>query len=930
MRQLLRGALQIVAFALLHCALLYGAEAPAVALQFHVQFDRAGITSLKFAGDKFDTDYIADESTLGHVRIRYKMGENEWREFSTEETTNKYERLPDSHSRRALQQLSIVYNPQSWLKNEYYADLELTERFRVEADALYWTIFIRNPTHKPIELGDIFLPLPFNTSKRWDKDITYTQRVVQHQYISGHGSFLYWMRPNGIGPFLVMTPVAKCPLFEATRSEMNFAPAKLEYADRGGVYILSGKKGADDKARGGTWRQPQTTVTLQPTNSEHDGITYAFKFRWAKDYDGVRNVLFEEGLLDANVVPGMTVPVGTEAMVAIRSRNLIKSVTPEFPDTTQVTGSPGKDRSTSIYKVKFSRLGENELVVHFGKEQYAVLEFFVTESISTLIKKRASFLVTHQQHRDPSKWYNGLFSEWDMRAHVLRGPDDKDGLADYILASDDPALCKAPYIAAKNALFPDAKEIEAVEYYLQNFVWGKLQMTTEEKYPYAVYGIDNWKINRDSKPTDRYGWTDHLWRPYDYPHIVLLYWSMYQIARDHPQLVHYLDKDGFLERAYGTARAFYIYPWQFAHWSTNELGNYNELVIADLINELYRVGWREKADLLRKDSEAKVEYFVNDQPDLFYSEFPFDPTAFESTGAFAHYATEQLKNPAKTLKVSAADLERFTQEQLTGNICTRGWLEPNYWQLGVEGNLRYMSQMGGWSILDYGLYYSKNPWPYLRLGYASFLSSWALMNTGTPQSNYGYWYPGPENDGGAGSAYVPQSYGSNWFGKQQPRGAWQYSGEIDLGFSGALRSAAVVVADDPIFGRIAYGGELHSAGGRTEVIPEDGVGRRLHILDDRHRVHLILSRDGFAQGEPLRFDDDLREIAFTIENRDPHPGPSHTVDMTISGLPGTYELIADAKPLAPRIVGPNSAIANIPIEGTRSRVVLRRVAGNRH
>ena len=30
-------------------------------------------------------------------------------------------------------------------------------------------------------------------------------------------------------------------------------------------------------------------------------------------------------------------------------------------------------------------------------------------------------------------------------------------------------------------------------------------------------------------------------------------------------------------------------------------------------------------------------------------------------------------------------MERFTQEQLTGNICTRGWLEPNYWQLGVEG-----------------------------------------------------------------------------------------------------------------------------------------------------------------------------------------------------------------------------------------------------
>jgi len=819
-----RSGLGVIAFVLfLGSRLLLAAEAPGQPPQFSVQLDSAGITSLKFAGDKFDTDYISADSTLGHVRVRYKLGENEWRQFSTEDSTNKVQRLPDARSGRALEQLSVVYNPQSWIKNEYYADLELTERFRVEPDALYWTILIRNPTHKPIELGDVFLPLPFNTGKRWDKDITYTQRVVQHQYISGHGSFLYWMRPNGVGPYLVMTPVAKCPLFEPTRSEMNFAPAKLEYADRGGVFILSGKKGAEDKARGGTWRQPQTTVTLWPTNSEHDGITYAFKFRWAKDYDGVRNVLFEEGLLDVNVVPGMTVPTGTEVSVAIRSRGPIQSVVPEFPDTTQVIASSGKDRNTSIYKIKFSRLGENELVVHFGREQYAILEFFVTESLSTLIKKRASFLVTHQQHRDRSKWYDGLFSEWDMRAKVLRGPDDKDGLADYILASDDPALSKAPYIAAKNVIYPERNEIEAVEYYLENFVWGKLQMTTQEKYPYAIYGIDNWKVNRDSKPADRYGWVEHLWRPYDYPHMVLLYWSMYQIARDHPDLVHYLDKDGLLERAYGTARAFYTYPLQFAHWSTNELGNYNELVIADLIAELDRVGWRDKADVLRKFWEAKVEYFVHDQPDLFYSEYPFDPTAFESTGAFARYAIEELKNPSPTLKLSVADVERFTQEQLAGNLCTRGWLEPNYWQLGVEGNLRYMSQMGGWSILDYGLYYAKNPWPYLRLGYASFLSSWALMNTGTAQSNYGYWYPGTENDGGAGSAYVPQAYGSNWFGKQQARGAWQYSGEIDLGFSGALRDAAVIIADDPIFGRTAYGGELRRFPGRSEVVPEDGV-----------------------------------------------------------------------------------------------------------
>ncbi|HXJ04919.1 MAG TPA: DUF5695 domain-containing protein [Candidatus Acidoferrum sp.] len=910
----------VLVFALLPPATAFAQQQPA---QFRVEFDKAGITSLKFAGDKYDTDYIADEGTLGHIHIRYKMGDMEWREFSTETPDNRYQRLPDIRSRRATQQLNIIYNPQAWIRNEYYADLELTQRFRAEADAVYWTIFVRNPTHKPIVLGDLFLPLPLNTGKRWDKEITYTKRVVQHQYISGHGSFLYWMRPNGEGPYLVMTPVSKCPLFEPTRSEMNFEPAKLEYADRGGVYILSGRKAEEDQARGGNWRQPQSTHTLTPTNSQRDGVTYAFKFRWAKDADAVRQVLVEEGLLDVNVVPGMTVPTGEDALVSIRTRSVIESVDPEFPAQTQMD-APTQHGQTAIYRVRFRRLGENKLTVHFGNHQYAVLEFFVTQPIATLIRKRAAFLVSHQQHRDPSKWYNGLFSEWDMKKQVLRGPDDKDGLADYILASDDPALCKAPYIASKNIDYPDAAEITSVEYYLKNSVWGKLQMTTEERYPYAVYGIDNWKINRESKPEDRYGWTEHVWRAYDYPHVVLLYWSMYQLAKRYPQFVQYLDKDGYLERAYGTAHAFYTYPWQIARWSANEVGNYNELVIADLITELDTVGWHEKAEILRKGWEGKVEYFINSQPDLFYSEFPFDPTAFESTGAFAHYAIEQLKNPMHTLKVNAQDVKRFTDEQLACNISTRGWLEPNYWQLGVEGNMRYMSQMGGWSILDYALYYAKDPWPYLRLGYASFLSSWALMNTGTPESSYGFWYPGKENDGAAGSAYVPQAFGSNWFGKQQPRGAWQYSGEIDLGFSAALRTAAVIVAQDPIFGRIVYGGALQQKRNLMEIIPWDGIGRRFHFIGRQRRFHLELEHDGFTAGTPIILSEDLSELTFEIENRDPQ-GQPHTNRLLVSGFSG-YQVLVNGKPVAELPSSSLGVMVALPLTGARpERVSLRRI-----
>src|SRR5947209_15229722 len=75
----------------------------------------------------------------------------------------------------------------------------------------------------------------------------------------------------------------------------------------------------------------------------------------------------------------------------------------------------------------------------------------------------------------------------------------------YVLTCDDPGLCKAPYVAEKNVSFPDQKEIEGLEYYLEHFVWGKLQRTDKETpYPYGVYGTPNWYVDRD--PARRRAW----------------------------------------------------------------------------------------------------------------------------------------------------------------------------------------------------------------------------------------------------------------------------------------------------------------------------------------------------------------------------------------------------------------------------------------
>ncbi len=815
------------------------AAAAAMDSPFKIEFDAGTVISLKYAQDQIDTNYIGSGRRLGDVFIRYRTQDGDWQ--ST-----------DGRSVPILAE----------------------SRFETQPNALLWTLTVKNASSETLEIGDLALPLPIGGRSRRQGPV-----ILKHGLVSGHGSFLFWMRANNIGPYLTLTPADE---------------THLEYWDTRNrqyrVYIHSVVAGAEAKERGCNWRQPHTSLTLAPQERR----SYAFKFRWADDYDTVRQILVDEDQIDVHVVPGMTVPTDLFAKFALRTKQEIEAVEAEFPDATEIE-SLGAKGDYRLYQVRFARLGENRLTVRYGNGRHVFLEFFCTEPLETLIKKRAAF-IARCQHRDPNKWYNGLISEWNMETQVLLGPDNYDrirGWRIYEVTCDDPGLCKPAFLAAKNAEFPVPSEIEAMDYYLKHFVWGGLQRTTEETYSYGIYGIPDWKQNRDSNEPGRNGRL-HLWRCYDYPHVVVMYFSMYRIARDYPQIKTALTAKEYLQRAYGTALAMFTVPMQIEKWSAYGTGFYNELVIVNLIAELEAVGMKAEAKTLRSHWQRKVRRFVNDKPDLFRSEYAFDSTGFESTHALAKYA---LQHAGRTgFSVSREDAERFMETQMAANIFCRGWLEPAYYLLGSDfrgsgGNsytLTYMSQMGGWGVLDYALNFAKVPAPYLRLGYASYLSAWALMNTGTPESNYGYWYPGAANDGAAGGGFEPAPYGTTWLGQPHHRGSWYYACEIDLGYCGALRTAATVLADDPIFGRFCFGGDWRQTSDAIEIVPRDGLRRRFHALLDEGKLSLLLDGDRFAAAEPIVLKNDLTRLQLCVDTDNP---ACHTARLRISGLPaGKYVL----------------------------------------
>ncbi|MEO7529760.1 MAG: DUF5695 domain-containing protein [Sediminibacterium sp.] len=896
---------------------------------FTFNADRYGIASLVKTNDVHPTSYIRKGRVFGDVTIRYV-----------------HNRKLDSIS-ASTSSLSSVSNDgrmvSSWSpETKSGKALQLAQTFDLRADAITWQIKLSNTTGTDIRIEDLALPLLYNNGGGENPKEIFEQRVVKHHFISGNNSFIFWERPTGLGPYLVMVPLPGTSLeYFSTNSTL---PAERNTFI---AYLHSNLTG--NKETRGTWRQPHTTAVIAANSNK----IYGFKFRWANDYTAIRTMLEEEGLIDVQVMPGMTVPADLDATIALRTKHKIGSVVAEFGPSTTIRYLGEKQKGTHLYSIHFSRLGENKLTVTYGNQYKTYLEFFVTEPLETLYKKRASFIVNRQQHTDSGKWYNGLFGVYDMKNAQLRGPDNADffdtSRLSYVLTCDDPGLCKAPFLAAKNVAYPNQQEINAVEYYIENFVWGGLQRTDQETpYAYGVYGTPNWKVNRDnatrqanSSDTNRFKM--HVWRSYDYPHIMMMYYHMYQVAKMYPNMTRYLDKAGYLERAKQTAIAYFKYPYEILPWyETYKWGCYNELLIPDLIEDLKREGFTKDADFLTAEWEKKVKYFLYDDQYPFRSEYAIDATAFESSHALARYAMLHDMKPDKNLwfdknlgkwhshpSIKKEDAVDFMNRQTQANIALRGAIEPAYYYLGSDFRgksdsytLSYMSQMGGWSLLDYGLNFSKDPADYIRLGYQSYLSSFALINSGTAATNYGFWYPGKENDGASGWAFEPQKYATPWIQKPQGRGPWFYDGEIDLGFGGATRAAATIITNDPIFGLVVYGGQLTEKNSLLYVIPRDGLRKKLYYRNAGQQIDIELVRDGFQWNEAVEFDPAGKAIRFSIENR---TADAHVLPVRVKGLKGKYQVSVNNKTVTIQTLSGAATTLDIPVpKASQIRVWIKR------
>ena len=880
-----------------------------------VGYTANGINSLESVKDPYQANLLSGE--LGDVMLVYKVKDGVWMRTNT-----SYNRFNPVREMKANAQTGTVSYKDVGMGNF----VEMTQTFRLDGEVLHWNIDIANNSKYPIEVGDLSITFPLQSGRGGsDRNSVFEKNYNRHSYVSGDASFLYFTRVNGEAPYFLLTVDPG---------------TKLEFSDNSRLFIHSGKTGRDDTR--GTWRQEHTSGWLQPAGSGKDKLSFGFTLHISDTYQQMKEQIVASRSVNVEVAPGMTVPITQKAKFALNTLCSIESVVAEFPATTTIQYLEKKGANTHIYEVEFKKLGENLLTVHFDGGRKTYLEFYCCESPEIITKKRSSFLVNSQQHREPSKWYNGLFGVYDMVKGELLGPDNPqmfDDTRNYYIGSDDPVLGKAPFLASKNAVFPNDKEIASLEYYLKHFVWGGMQRTDKETpYPYGVYGTPNWYINRDTVLRKHYTAYSldklRLWRTFDYAHVAMLWWHMYQIAKFYPEKCTFMTADQYLEAAYRTAKAFYVYPVELdgGYYEPFKWGCYNELLTVDIIDELEARGLKAKAADLRAEWEKKAKWFIYDEPYPYSSEYVTDRTAFESSYFLAKYGVLNDMKPDTNLwfdpnankwyshpVVTKAAARDFMERQLYAALACRSTLETQWFKLGGDNSFSYMARMGSSAILDYGYRFAEDPYEWLRLGYAGHIGPFGLVNTGTPETNYGFWFPGKDKDGALGQNFISSKVGRNWGGTDELRGPSRYCGEGDLGLCAITRTAVTMLVNDPIFGWTAFGGNLTEDTSRFSVYSDDGARIRFRIVNDNIRVGLELDRDNISGTQPVIVNKDLKSMELKLENGS---GNKHTTRITVD-MKGASNprLTADGKNISSKRDRYGNWIFDVPVE--KSEALLK-------
>lgn len=813
---------------------------------------------------------------LGDVDFEYRLGTGDWQKASTTYSGDSRETAQQGDSA-----IRVSYEIPSTRENGI-RDFSLQETYRFDGDEFIWEITITNTSDYEIEFGSIGFPLMFASPLRGTEQDYYEQATFVHSCIAYNSSYFYISPNSGTQPILVMYPK------DDTSLEYQNWPDRTNNYQCQTVYTCASKQLEDNPA---TDYLDTSSKRIVPSGK----LTFSFGFSWAENYEELSSILYEADKIAVSATPGMTTTTDLPVTLDLFTKHTIHTLTPEFESETQIRAVK-EENDHHVFEIQFNHLGENKITIQYGDDLVCTLVFFVMEPLEKLILKNCEFIAENQQQTDPEEPTYMAFLPWDMVMENLNG----DGLVDennfysqgyrpttwWACGGDEMGYGSGLYLSEKNVYWPDEAQIKKLVDYLNVFIYDNMT----EQFPDGSYRLHRgaprgvlgtWEGNPGMDEAGRES-NEDCWRSYNYLHVINTYYNMYLIQMYYAfDIENILPAKEYLLRAYELARTFFT-AWMFPIGGDERgkggihFGNMGESMFPYLVTALEKEGYQSEADWLQEQLDNKAEYLGN-AAYPYTSESAFDTVAYEAIYAYG----KMSGNNDLIEKVTAA------------NIATRGQT-PVWYLYGSDLptqdgfiTLRYMTQIGGWALLDYTLNYSQNKAYDIKLAYGSYMAGWALINSGfyddNPNNQYAsvWYYQGCKGE-------TMYSLSENELLFPIYNGGVARSGESAMGFWGGLKMAATVMIQDPVLGLYTYGGESVETDTEWTITPKDGVRKRVYLLNTQIPITVELAQDRFSTLHLNKSGDYLKAH---IENT---TGTARTSTICLSGIQaGEYSVMVN-------------------------------------
>lgn len=851
-------------------------------------------------------------------------------------------------------------------------DVKSTYDMDTEDGSLLWTITLKNKSDAYLEFGDVGLPMPWN-NKYTNQNSVYSERVTAHTFAGADSGYAYAIRCSGEGNYILFTPVAT----SGARIEYvdnwigsnngvsdnrtgstfsNWTGDSGEWQPGLSVYYIHSK---DIHKTGRSYFEDATSLILEPGESQ----TYQFKFSAVRAGDNtpqesaespnnasdsieqretnMRSILYQNGLIDAIAVPGFQTALNMDTRLDLHyDDSLIKvdsvdiqcvhendpfdeAHTPEHRSGMVNNsrtgrglhdGNEGYEESVSfvetktvdgeqhhIYDLHFGCIGNNSVRVEYklkvGDEwvsKFTQFEFNVLTELDQASDTHADFMVNETQDTNPDSATYGIYSDW----YFASGRDSNQRNH----WGDDWSHDNINFIAMKNYLNPDAEQVKSIETYLIDFMWNTYMKNTQDNFIVANYLSASGAYSTSSGPYTR---------TFSEVMEATGFFNMYRIVKAYPDLIEYREPAAwYLEKAYG------IYSNRVG---TGAIGFYGEQQIPDMIEALYAEGMDEEAFNLQ---ERFAWYKANNCINATYpygSEFAYDNTGEEGAFAAIQALTKYWPDSdAAKNAYSAMSMANHKTRAMRG-------IQPTWYQyadpvfIGGESwwNFQYTASLAG-SIMDDWMRYEEledgdtTAWA-ARVNYAAKISNFNAINMGQISDKYVGNVSWRYNmyKGGYGAMNV------NDGGTRVMNNGWQdFSGESDEGLYGSLLRISADVVNDPIFGLYGYGANVTADETSYTVIPTDGFGKRVNILDQK--IYVETTQDTITSA---KFAMDGSSIELNVKG---YTAASHVSHIALSGAglkDGFYAINVNGEKVSQVYVKNNEANATITMPAGETNVV---------